>query len=262
MLSGIGPADELRRHGIDPVVDLPVGRNLHDHVFTVVSVRGRSDAGLGSPVPLAEAALFCRAGQSRSAVVPDLQFIVTPDVLGAEASPGESPARGWTLLPTLTQPHSRGSIRLRDADPLSAPLIEPNYLGHPRDRQLLRSGLEIAQEIAAQSPLRELAAEQVEPAGPLSSVAAVDAHIDRTLTTIFHPVGTCRMGRDTDAVVDPSLRVHGLSGLSVADASIMPVITSGNTNAPAIMIGERAVELLLSSARSQPPAAAREGSVS
>lgn len=244
MLSGVGPAGELTGHGIEPIIDLPVGRNLHDHVHTLVSVRS-DDPRLPRPVPLPEAAVFCRIGQASSPAVPDLQLCFVPLALNAS---GQPPDRGFTLMPILARPRSRGSITLRSADPQAAPVIQPDYLERSEDREVLRRGLEIAQELATDGALKELGAEPIEPTGQLSTAAELNEHIDRTLTSMFHPVGTCRMGRGRDAVVDPSLRVHGVDGLSVADASIMPVITSANTNAPTIMIGERAAELLSTSA--------------
>jgi choline dehydrogenase-like flavoprotein len=244
MLSGIGPADHLSEHGIEPVVDLPgVGRNLHDHLQILVYHMARRPTGVSDFT--AEAGLFVKT--TSAAPTPDLQYHVLAGMIGLAEDPRERP--NFLMCPVLCQPQSRGSVRLADADPRSAPLIDPNYLDDPDDIKVLRRGLELMEELARTGALGDMtdptsvpfaipdplkAAERL----PLPPKGHRDAFIRATAVTVWHPVGTCKMGHDDQAVVDSRLRVRGVEGLRVADASIMPRITSGNTNAPSFMIGE------------------------
>ena len=153
---------------------------------------------------------------------------------------------GITLHAVLLRPRSVGSVRLRSADPAALPLIDPNYLGHPDDIRHLRAGLRIAREILAEAPLRDIVQGEILPGPDATSDAALDEHLRRTVKTDYHPVGTCSMGRADDpaAVVDPELKVRGIDGLRVVDASAMPKLVSANTNAPTMALADRAISIL------------------
>ena len=256
MLSGIGPADELRSLGLDVVVDRPeVGENLQDHLivglhYHLTETRSLKDAeGIGALLGylwnrtgmlssnIAEAGLFARTDPSEPA--PDIQFHVAP---GHFFDHGQTPPQehGFSVGPTLLTPASRGRIALRNADPTSPPTIDPRVLSEPRDVERLVAGLQLAQEIAEAEPLRSLWDRTLDPTPASHDPADLADHVRRTCETLYHPVGTCRMGADDDSVVDPELRVRGVEGLRVADASVMPVIPRGNTNAPTMMVAEKA----------------------
>ncbi|MGH2866972.1 MAG: GMC family oxidoreductase [Solirubrobacteraceae bacterium] len=261
MLSGIGPADELRRHGIEVRHDLPgVGRNLQDHPFITMLWEVRGDDtlfGAEKPVHLLEWALrhsgkltspaaeVCAFVRTRSGLpAADIQFHMGAlyfEDHGAE----EHDAPAAVIGPVLVTPASRGEITLRSADPTAKPKILTNSLTEPEDVASMVAGMELAREIAAQEPMRSTIVRELKP-GPAVTSAREDleAALRERVELIYHPVGTCRMGTDDDAVVDPALRVRGLEGLRVVDASVMPVITGGNTNAPTIMIAERAADLI------------------
>jgi len=248
MLSGIGPADELRTLGITPVVDLPgVGENLQDHLLIAVGYRYRD--GQHSNPPAAgsgEACLFLRSRPGLEAAPPDLQFhfvhllFIDPGYLDDPLPLDE----GFCFWPTLVKPQSRGKMSLRSADPADAPIIRANYLASRTDLQTLVEGVKIARHIVSASHFNRFRGEELAPGPRVKSDQEIRAYIRLAATTLFHPVGTCKMGHDRMAVVDPRLRVHGVQGLRVADASIMPVITSGNTHAPSVMIGEKAADMV------------------
>jgi choline dehydrogenase len=176
---------------------------------------------------------------------PDVQFHV---ILLSADKPGEPlhPFSGWTVSVCQLRPESRGELVLQSADPATPPAIHPNYLATAGDRRTIVDGLKLARRIQAQAPLAPFHRREVVPGPEHGDDAALLAFARATGGTIFHPTSTCRMGRrdDPDAVCDPELRVRGLDGLRVADASIMPTVVSGNTNAPAIMIGEKAADLI------------------
>jgi choline dehydrogenase len=153
---------------------------------------------------------------------------------------------GVTLHAVLMRPRARGWVRLRSADPDDLPLVNPNYLGDPADVRHLREGMRVAREILAAKPLGAMVRQEILPGPEATSDAALDEHVRRTVKTDYHPVGTCRMGHDTDptAVVDPALRVRGIAGLRVVDASVMPQIVTANTNAPTMALAHRAVDLI------------------
>jgi choline dehydrogenase len=158
------------------------------------------------------------------------------------------PGHGFAFWPGLLLPESRGYLQLRSADPLEPPLIQPNYLASEADQQVLVEGVKIARQLAQTKAFAPFIGEAIKPGPEMQSEAEIRAYIRDNASTVYHPTGTCKMGPDTDplAVVDPQLRVHGVRGLRVADASIMPTIVNGNTNAPAIMIGEKLADLIRS----------------
>jgi choline dehydrogenase len=233
MLSGIGPADGLRKHGVAVVRDLPgVGANLQDHPR--VGVRW---AALKPLVPsTVSAGLFTHSTRGPAVRPPDIQFYVGRGL--------DTPDQFVTLTVVLSQPASRGTVTLRSADPLAAPRIQANYFAEPADLDALVEGLRLAQDLALSSAYAAIRGAAADADGQSRSAADLRAFIRGTSETIFHPTGTCRMGRGPDAVVAPDLRVHGLDGLRVADASIMPVGVNSQTNAACVMIGERAAELI------------------
>lgn len=268
LLSGIGPAAELARHGIVQRHELPgVGENLQDHQDIVLMYRTEAKLGYGlgfSPkgwLPLLRSPwqyLFGRRGALTSNTVESGGFLrldpqaETPE-LGLIVAPAlkNQPQRlvpfghGVSLHVAVMHPQSRGRVRLNSPDPHDRPLIEANFLSHPADLNTLVRGFQLVRKLAAsRSFARHLKGELV-PGPQVSSRGQIEAWIRANLGTVFHPVGTCKMGHDQLAVVDDQLRVHGLQGLRVADASIMPTLITGNTNAPAIMIGEKAADLIL-----------------
>ena len=246
MLSGVGPAAHLRSVGIDVRVDLPgVGENLHDHavcpvIFTAKAPIPKGPAG----VPEMQSHLFWR---SRSGLPgPDVQPIhfTTP-----RYEPWmEGPADGFTLHAGLIRPASRGTVRLASGDVDTPPLIDPHLLAAEIDLDTLVASLELNREIAHQEALSGWLDRELYPGPQVRSAPEVRDYIRSAVGSYHHQVGTCKMGVDELAVVDPSLRVRGIEGLRIADASVMPHVTSGNTHAPTIMIGERAADFILAEA--------------
>ena len=256
MLSGVGPAAHLTAHGIPVLADLPgVGSNLHDHpmitpVWPITSGATLLDAGsdaastayrLARRGPQASVAQALAMLPLPGSTAPDLQVYFT--LLGFE--PGLIPmaAPAVTALTVLLTPASRGTVRLRSADPDDPPLADPAYLTDPRDRAALRQGLDLVRSLFQAPALKAITGPALCPA-PAADDAELDAFITDSLVSIWHPVGTCRMGSATGSVVGPRLAVHGLDNLYVADASVMPAITRGNTQAPTIMIAEKAADLI------------------
>lgn len=269
MLSGIGPKNELMRHGIAVAKDLPgVGQNLHDHLFYPVSARGRVRSNnyylprhrqalalvqylLTKKGPLSigplEAVAFWRSDETQPR--PDIQFQFTPTNAGGDrvvdmydmaTFPRED---GFTILPTQVRPRSRGFLALRSANPIDAPIIDPRYLTDEEDQKRLIMGGRKAWEVMQADAFASL---RVDVHLPKQHASDDDwlKHIAQTAECVYHPVGTCKMGADEMAVVTPELLVKGFYNLRVADASIMPQISSGNTNAPVIMIAEKAADLV------------------
>jgi choline dehydrogenase len=242
--SGIGPASELTDLGIEPAVDLPgVGRNLHDHLLMGVLWEARQ------PIPppeynLAESSMFLRSDPAKA--VPDLHFmfIHVPFHLPTYQVPEGS----WTIAVGLVRPASRGSVRLRSADLHDKPLIDPAYLTQEADVEALVRGTKLARKLASATALDPWRGPEALPGQAVESDAQLEDFVRHAAGTYYHPVGTCRMGAGPDAVVDPSLRVRGVQGLRVADASIMPSIVSANTNTAAMIIGERAADLVRAAA--------------
>jgi choline dehydrogenase len=241
-LSGIGSGVALRNLGIDSVVDLPgVGENLHDHALVpLVYAAGRSVPPFVPGLQPMHAHLF---GRSRAGLaVPDIQPLFWHIPLYFPGTSG--PEDGFTLMSGLIRPASRGSVRLRSADPEDRPLVDPAFLACAADVDALERGFELCREIAATGAMAEWRGEELYPGPEVTSSEGVRDYIRETLTTYQHVVGTCKMGVDELAVVDTELRVYGVTGLRVADASIMPAVPSGNTHAATTMIGERAAELV------------------
>jgi choline dehydrogenase len=271
-LSGIGPAALLQQHGIATRHALAgVGQNLQDHlqiraVFAVQGARtlntlagslwGRAAMALeyavrrGGPMSMAPSQLGCFTRSSALQAWPNLEYHVQPLSLDAFGEPLH-PYPAFTASVCNLNPGARGQVQIRSADPGTAPAIAPNYLSTPEDRQVAADSLRLTRHIAAQPALAPYTPREVKPGVQYSSDDELARLAGDIGTTIFHPVGTCRLGRADDAlaVVDPRLRVRGVAGLRIADASVMPTITSGNTNAPTLMVAERAAEWCLADAR-------------
>ena len=275
MLSGIGPAAALERVGVAVRVDLPgVGQDLQDHldvsichactrpvtIYGILPVDRLAmqvartllfGTGPASVFPQ-EAAAFLRSAPDVE--VPDIQAHLLP-VLASRVRVRPPFAHlfdrdpvdghGYAVRISLLRPHSRGSIELASGNPFAKPRIKPRYLSDRRDLTLLRQAIGIGRDILAQDAFKPFDGGEIEPGPDVSSDSAVEAWIRRDVTTEFHPTSTCRMGDDGMAVVDDALRVRGVDGLRVADASIMPAMVGGNTNAPTMMIGEKASDLVL-----------------
>ena len=266
MLSGIGPATELQKHGVAVAHDLPgVGMHLHDHIDVVQVVDapqlkelfGVSISGLWRAVQgifewrkwrtgmlttnFAEAGGFVKstAGEAH----PDIQFHF---VIGKLVDHGRKPTfgHGYSCHMGLLRPLSRGSVKLASADPLAAPLIDPAFLQDPDDMARMVRGFKIMRHILAQPALAGYKGRELDKSASAQTDAQIEAFIRNHADTIYHPVGTCRMGNGPLDVVDTQLRVHGITGLRVVDASIMPRIVSGNTNAPTVMIAEKAFDMI------------------
>ncbi len=265
LLSGIGPARDLQPLGIAVRHDLPgVGKNLQDHLdINVIHACSepitldRSATGLGALKAalqfavlgtgpgvsnIAEAGAFLQSGPD--AATPDVQLHFIPAYV-VDHGRRKMPGAGMTLHVCYLRPGSRGEIRLRSADPADPPLIDPRYLSVAADLTPLIAGVRRAREIYAQAPFRRYLGAEVFPGTNRRSDAELGEFIRGAAETEYHPVGTCRMGEDAQAVVDPQLRVRGIDALRVVDASIMPTLISGNTNAPTIMIAEKAVDMIL-----------------
>ncbi|MEH2106115.1 GMC family oxidoreductase [Nostoc sp.] len=258
MLSGIGNAEHLLPLNIPVVADLPgVGENLHDHPLVAVGYKSTQTLpAIASTSNLVEAGLFLHSGKSKE-LAPDLQFLFSPVLWGSSDSAPD--VSGSTLICCLINPQSRGSVTLRSVNPTDSPTIRVNYLQQEADLQVLVEGIKIARQIAHSSGFGEVLGEEVAPGSDIISdetlaqpTAGIAAYIRQTATTYWHPVGTCKMGNDSLAVVDAQLRVHGIEGLRVVDASVMPTILSGNTNAATIMIGEKAADLIKATKLTEP----------
>ncbi|MFI9025505.1 GMC family oxidoreductase [Streptomyces sp. NPDC053560] len=241
LLSGIGPAAHLREVGIDVAVDLPgVGENLHDHLL-VSNVYEASRPLPPGRANLLESQLFTATDPRRPG--PDLQPVFLHLVYPAESYP--VPEHGYTIAPGIVRPLSRGTLRLASADPESAPLVDPNILAERYDLEAMVDAVELCREIGGQRAFDAWRKAELAPGPEARTRDDLREFVRRAVGTYHHQVGTCRMGQDSLAVVDPELRVRGVQGLRVADASIMPSVPSGNTNAPTIMVGEKASDLLI-----------------
>lgn len=265
-LSGLGPAELLRSHGIPVVADLPgVGSDLSDHYFARLILRCKQALSLNDAVrrwprgaaailryalfrrgyfaiPAISAGCFLRAHPS--AETPDIQASIA---LYSVQNIGDAlhPISGVTAVCTLLRPESRGHVRIKSADPRQAPAIHPNYLATPNDCDTMVAGVRALRRIVQAPAMAQHIAEEVEPGPVCDSDDDLLDYVRRRGSTVYHPVGTCRMGQDERAVVDERLRVRGFEGLRVIDASIMPLVVSGNTNAATIMIAEKGAVMVL-----------------
>lgn len=249
MHSGIGDAEQLQALGIDVIVHLPgVGQNLLDHVLVTVTYEATQNLHPVSTNSVGEAGLFLHSEGSVNDA-PDLQFFFCPIALPL---PGYTQSeQTFTGVICLTHPQNIGRVSLRSAHPEDAPIIQMNYLERGSDARKLVAGIKVVRRLFHSSALDEFRGEEISPGVEIQTDEALIAYIRNTANTVWHPVGTCKMGIDPMAVVDPELRVHGVEGLRVVDASIMPTITTGNTNAPTIMIGEKAADLIKAAAHQQ-----------
>lgn len=260
-LSGVGDPDHLRQVGVEPVVESPaVGLNLQDHPVAMVMYDTPYERTLDHAEslpelmrwavmrngrlasPVAEACAFVRSSPDLAG--PDLQFHFGP-VCFAEHGMSDFAGHAYTFGPVLVNPRSRGHVRLRSANPSVPPAILTNSLSDPADVEALVNGLELAREIGAQSPFDPYRGAELSPGPEVRTRAEMAEHVRDRVELLYHPAGTCRMGSDDAAVVDPELKVRGVDGLRVVDASVMPTVVSGNTNAPTMMIAARGAEMIL-----------------
>ncbi len=274
MLSGIGPVNELQQHGITVHHALPgVGQNLQDHLDLMVVHKCTQPVSLGvSPRNLltqvkhlfnyifkrtgalttngAEGGGFVKSDAQQS--IPDLQFHFAAVHLEDHARNVKSAVstmfgHGYTLHVCDLRPKSRGTIGLKSADPTADARIEPNYLSHPDDMKTMVKGVKAARKVLAAQAFDAYRGAEMFPGSHVQTDAQIEAFVREKAATIYHPVGTCKMGHDAMAVVDDTLKVHGMQGLRVVDASIMPTLVGGNTNAPTVMIAEKASSMILAS---------------
>jgi choline dehydrogenase len=271
-LSGVGPADLLRQHGIAVLADMPgVGADLQDHFQVRMAYRCTDRITMNDTVnslPLKLAAglryMLFRKGMltigagyagaflrtSPDVATPDVQFhliIFSADKIGGNLHPFP----GFIVSVCQLRPESRGTVHIKSADPALPPAIQPRYMTAASDRDCMIRGMHLTRRIMEQSAIRRYVAEERLPGPSVTTDEDLLGYARETGTTIFHPTSTCRMGSDKTAVVDERLRVHGLSGLRVADASIMPTVVSGNTNAACVMIGEKCADMVLEDAKAK-----------
>jgi choline dehydrogenase len=273
-LSGIGPAATLRAAGVTPLIDAPgVGRNLQDHLGVYLTFAARDPVtlyglmrpdraaaalftawafgrGPATAVPL-EAGGFLRTRPDLA--IPDIHITFVPG-LNLETTRKGQGRHGYLINFYQLRPESRGEIAITSPDPRVPPRIDPNYLAAEADRRTLRDGVRLAARIGDDPALARHRKDHISPRpADLASDATIDAWVRAGANTIFHPVGTARMGADPESVTDPALRVRGVEGLRIADASVMPTVIGGNTSAPTMMIAEKAADLILG--RTPPPRA-------
>jgi choline dehydrogenase len=268
-MSGIGPAALLQKHGVPVVVDAPgVGENLQDHLQLRMAFKIRGAKTLNTmannwlgkmmigmqyawsrsgPMSMAPSQLGAFAKSDPSQARANLQYHVQPLSLEKFGEPLH-PFPAFTASVCNLRPTARGHVRIASGDPFAAPKITPNYLSTPEDRKVAANALTLTRNIVAAPALKKYMPEEFKPGVHYRTEKELALAAGDIGTTIFHPVGTCKMGRDDDplAVVDSQLRVKGVAGLRVVDASVMPNITSGNTNSPTIMIAEKAAQLIRS----------------
>ncbi|MBV8835033.1 MAG: choline dehydrogenase [Alphaproteobacteria bacterium] len=276
-LSGVGPGDLLRQHGIEVIADMKgVGADLQDHYQArfnyrcseritmndmMGSLRGRVGAGLRYAL-FRKGFLTVGAGYAGgffktdpSLPAPDVQFhfiLFSADSVGQKLHPWP----GFLASICQLRPESRGFVRIKSADPAQAPAIQPRYLTAPHDRDVVVKGMQLLRRVMGQRAIARYIVEELMPGSKVVSDADLLEFARQKGTTVFHPTSTCRMGSDVTAVVDERLRLHGFEGLRVADASIMPTVVSGNTNAACVMIGEKASDMILADASAKPAAKA------
>ena len=261
MISGIGPKEHLKEHGIPVVLDLPgVGQNLQDHYMVPVVYTCTKPISLSQAGTKEQAALYAKGKGMLSSNIgeaggflkinpkspaPDLQFHFSPGyfILDGLGNPTDG-TDGFTIMPSLVQSKGTGTVKLASANPNTKPLIDHKIFQNESDYDILITGLKITRKIIAAPALDEMRGKELLPGPTVQTDEELKAHINKYIQTIYHPVGTCKMGTDDMAVVDHQLRVHGIKGLRVADASIMPTIMNANTNAPSIMIGEKCADMI------------------
>ncbi len=272
MLSGIGPRDELERHGIPVRVALEgVGKNLQDHyeVPVVATTKGAFGyygqdrgwpmikagleylmfrSGPASTTGVETCAFFDPAGNNDE---PTIQMFCVPTIYLDRDVMGTAPGHGVTINALLLRPRARGSVRLASMDPAAAPVVDTGIFNHPDDLRVSMTGFRFARQVLASQPLADMVEREIFPGPDVSSDEAIATHCKRTVKTGYHPVGTCRMGRDDDplAVLSSDLKVRGVEGLRVIDASMMPTIVSGNTNAAVMAVADRAADLMMNTLR-------------
>jgi choline dehydrogenase len=267
-LSGVGPADLLRQFGIEVVADMKgVGANLIDHYTSRAIYRCRDKITLNDAVGLRNlhrganqvyqyltrrAGMLAMAGSYAAGFFKTDPAVATPNIqctvsLFSADKTGERlhPFSGFTIVDRLLRPESRGTVTIGSADPLAAPIIRPNYLSSPRDCDVLLAAFKITRKIVETDPMRRFVLDEYMPGTTIRHDDDLMDYLRKNGGIAFHPVSTCRMGVDLDAVVDERLRLRGFTGLRVVDASIMPTIPSGNTNAPTIMIAEKGADMIL-----------------
>ncbi len=241
MLSGLGPAAQLATHGIPVRFDLPgVGADLQDHLL--LGVGYESLLPLDPPTMLAEAGLFMWTPGGADQTSPDLQYFFGPvQFLAPEYMTGGA---GFTFAPILSQPRSRGTVMLASSDPAALARIDPQYLSRDEDVAVLEYGIRYARELAHTNAFNKLRGRELAPGEAVTSASDLRDYIRKVASTVWHPVGTCKMGSEREAVVDDQLKVHGVDGLRIADASIMPRLVNGNPNAAIMMIAEKAADMM------------------
>jgi choline dehydrogenase len=268
LLSGIGPADELRTHGIAPVHDLPgVGKNLSEHPMVGMGFEAKNPDTFLNELRFDRLAVqflryaVTRTGRFANQVItanafvrtrpeldtPNMQLFFGPATMYARIwMPGISgaPMHGFSGTACLLRPDSRGEVGLHSADPAAPPRVRLNFFKEKADREAIRAGIRRLREVYATPPMNDLVKAEAYPGAAVQSDEEIDAYARQRVEVGHHPVGTCSMGVNGYAVVDPELRVRGLDGLRVVDASVMPLVPSGNTNAPTIMIAEKAADLI------------------
>ncbi|MGA8380407.1 MAG: GMC family oxidoreductase N-terminal domain-containing protein [Stellaceae bacterium] len=269
-ISGIGPAGHLRAIGVAVVHELPgVGANLSDHIAARVAHRVKGEASINQlargarlvreigryavsgrgalTFGVTSAMVFCRSREGLES--PDLQLLFTPGSYDQSAIGRLERAPGMTIVACAVRPDSRGTIMARSADPMARAEIRPNYLSAASDIRVLLAGIDFARRIFSAAPLARHSSEETMPGPGATSERELTDFVHRAAINLHHPVGTCKMGEDPMAVVDSRLRVRGIGGLRVIDASVMPTVTTGNTNAPSIMIGEKGAAMIREDAR-------------
>jgi choline dehydrogenase len=264
-VSGVGPAAHLNTIGVPVVHDLPgVGANLQDHYVARISHRVKGAMSINKlarglrltreiarfflegrgalTFGVTTAQVFCRSSPEKAS--PDLQLLFTPASYDPTKFGALEREDGMTVAVCPVRPDSRGTIMARSADPATAPIITPNYLSDPGDARVLAAGMRFTRQIFAAPAIAQHSVDETLPGPDVRSDEELTDYARSFGNTIYHPVGTCRMGQGPSAVVDERLRVHGIAGLRVIDASIMPTLTTGNTNAPTIMIGEKGAAMI------------------
>ena len=266
MLSGIGAGTHLQEMGIDMVMELSgVGQNLQDHVAATMTWECSKPVSLAGAESIGNLLKFLLFGRGMltsnigeaggfiklndEAPFPDMQYHFAPAYFVEHGFGNPEEGHGLTIGPTLVNPYSRGEIKLRSADPFAYPSIQPNYYADERDLNTMVAGCKAARRIAASPAMAAYITKPYVPSAAVATDEDLADYLRQMSETLYHPVGTCKMGVDADAVVNPRLQVHGVEGLRVVDASVMPEIVNANTNIPTIMIGEKAADMILNSSK-------------